>query len=254
MNWHRTPRKWAAVIGVVGLAGALSAVGISWGATTVHVSDSKGLLPSKLPKQRYVPASLNVVVHSTTDTPEETPVATTDVVLDFDDDGKITTKGLAICNANLQALTTQQARSQCARSFIGRGAARAIAPGGIETTAVVSAFNGPKQGGNPTIRLHSATSLGINIVLTGTIDPNGASGDYGARLHVPVGAQTPPGTIITRFATTVEKSWRFRGKKYSYITARCHDGNKTLNIKGAFEMASGPNQTATDTQRCKVRR
>jgi hypothetical protein len=246
-------RKGLAVASVVGLVGALSAVGISSAATTVTIAPSKGIAPSKLPKKKFKPASLNVVIQSNTSTPEETPVATDDVLLGLDDDIKITTKGLARCTADLPALTTQDARDRCRKSFIGKGSADAIAPGGVPTDAVVSAFNGPTLGGDPTIRLHLATSLGINIVLTGRIDPNGASGDYATQLHVPVEGNTPPGTIIDRFATTVEKSWKKNGKRYNYITARCHDGNKTLNMRAAFQMASGPNQTSADTKKCTVR-
>jgi hypothetical protein len=260
MNWRRTPRRWVAVVGIVGLAGALSAIGLSSAATTVTINQSKGLSPSKLPKQRYVPASLNVVVDSNW-AQGETPVAVTDTVLDFDDDGKITTRGLPVCRANLAALTAQQARQQCASSRIGQGSARAIPPGFTEEVpAVVSAFNGPPRGGNYTILLHSdiRPALPISLVLTGTIDPNGATGgDFGARLHVPV--DVPPGTVLTRFVTTVKRTWRNRGRTVSYITGRCKDANKTLNIKGRFELAPNSTgtptvQTPTATQRCTVRR
>jgi hypothetical protein len=256
----RKRKGFVAVAVAVGLAGALSAVGISSAATSVSITPSKGIQPSKLPKQKYAPASLNVVVDSNWDQ-GETPVAVTDTIIDFDNDGKITTRGLPVCRANLAALTAQQARQQCASSRIGQGSAMAIPPGFTEQVpAVVTAFNGPPRGGNYTILLHSdiRPALPISLVLTGTIDPNGApGGDFGARLHVPV--DVPPGTVLTRFATTVKKTWRHRGNKVSYISARCKDGNKTLNMKGRFELA--PNSTgtptvqnATDTQRCTVRR
>ncbi len=253
MNWRRSPRKWVALTVIVGLAGALSAIGISSAATTVSISQSKGLKPSQLPKTKYQAASLNVVVASSTDTPDEFPTAVTNTVLDFDDDGKITTTGLKTCRANLANTTTQQARSMCAPSLVGTGTAQALIPAEpdpVTTNAVVTAFNGPKQGGNATIILHARTDVGITQVLTGVLRKISA-GDYGTRLSVPV-PPLPAGAVLTRFETTVKKKWRFRGKTYNYITARCHDGNKTLNIKGNIALAAGPNQTPTDSQRCTV--
>jgi hypothetical protein len=253
MKWLRKPGKGMALIAIVGLAGALSAIGLAAGATTVTISESNGIKPSKLPKQRYKPASLHVVVSSEVDTPGEFPVAVTNTRIDFDDDGKITTKGLKRCTANLANTTTEQARNMCRPSMIGTGNADALIPPNVPTHAIVTAFNGPPQGGNPTILLHARTDVGITQVLTGTIDPNGASGDYGARLNVPV-PPLPAGAVLTRFETTVKKSWNFRGKRYNYIKARCKDGNKTLNMKAVIQLASGPNQTPSDTQKCRVAR
>jgi hypothetical protein len=253
-------RKGFVVVAALAAVGAISMIGVALGATTVTLSQSDGIAPKKLPKKKYKPGSLNVVVDS--NYPEgETPVAVTHTQIDFDDDGKITTRGLPICNAPLAGTTTDQARQACRSSFIGRGRALAIPPGGTEPiTATVSAFNGPKQGGNPTILLHSDArpALPITLLLQGRINPRGGSGsDYGARLTVPV--DVPPGTILTRFETTVEKKWRHRGRQMSYITARCNDGNKTLNMKGRFELAENGTgtptvQTASDSQKCKVQR
>jgi hypothetical protein len=244
-------RKGFVVVAMVGLAGALSAVGISSAATTVSISESDGIRPNNLPKNKFKAASLNVVVASTTDTPEEFPTAVTNTQIDFDDDGKITTKGLAVCRRNLDNTTTEDARRMCRSSIIGRGTAEAVIPPGVETDAVVTAFNGPKRGKNPTIRLHARTDVGITQVLTGTIRKLGKRGDFGHRLTVPV-PPLPAGAVLTRFETTVNKKWRHKGKRMSYITARCKDGNKTLNMKARIALAAEPTpQNSTDTQRCR---
>ncbi len=174
-------RKGLVAAVVVGLAGALSAIGISSAATTVSIAPSKGIAPSKLPKTKFKAASLNVVVDSNTDTPEELPTAVTNTVLDFDDDAKITTTGLKTCGADLANTTTQQARNKCPKAIVGTGTAQAVipaAPDPVTTNGVVTAFNGPKQGGNPTIILHVRTDVGITQVLTGVIRKINA-GDYG---------------------------------------------------------------------------
>jgi hypothetical protein len=255
MSWRKPSRKWLALAGVVGLAGALSAIGISSAATTVTIRPSEGLDPSRLPKKKFKPASLNVVVQSNVDNPGEVPVEVRRTTLDFDDDGKITTTGLATCRrspAQLQQMTTQQARAACRASMVGRGTARALIPPATTTNAVVSAFNGKKAGRNPTILLHAQTDIGVIQVLRGTISKINA-GDFGYRLVVPV-PDLPAGAVLTRFETTVKKKWRHRGKTYNYISGRCRDGNRTLNIRGRFDMASGPDQTSAASQRCTVAR
>jgi hypothetical protein len=245
-------RKALVAAAAVGLAGALSAVGISSAATNVTIQPSAGINPSNLPKQKFAPASLNVVVQSNVDSPGEIPVEVRKTTLNFDDDGRITTTGLATCRrspAQLQQMTTQQARAACRASIVGSGTARALIPPSTTTNAVVSAFNGPKAGRNATILLHAQTDIGVIQVLRGTISKTNA-GDFGTRLTVPV-PDLPAGAILTRFETTVKKKWRHRGRTYNYITARCHDGNKTLNMRGTFDMASGPNQTSSDSKRCR---
>jgi hypothetical protein len=245
-------RKALVAAAAVGLAGALSAVGISSAATTVTIQPSAGINPSNLPKQKFAPASLNVVVQSNVDSPGEIPDEVRKTTLSFDDDGKITTTGLKTCNrsiAQLQQMTTAQAKAACRPSIVGGGTARALIPPATTTNAVVTAFNGKKAGRKPTILLHAQTDIGVIQVLKGTISKVNA-GDFGTRLTVPV-PDLPAGAVLTRFETTVRKKWRFRGKTYNYITARCHDGNKTLNMKGAFDMASGPNQTSNDSKRCR---
>jgi hypothetical protein len=245
-------RKALVAAAAVGLAGALSAVGISSAATNVTIQPSAGINPSNLPKQKFAPASLNVVVQSNVDSPGEVPVEVRKTTLNFDDDGRITTTGLAICRrspAELQQMTTQQARAACRASIVGSGTARALIPPSTTTNAVVSAFNGPKAGRNATILLHAQTDIGVIQVLRGTISKTNA-GDFGTRLTVPV-PDLPAGAVLTRFETTVKKKWRHRGKTYNYITARCNDGNKTLNMRGTFDMATGPNQSSADSKRCR---
>jgi hypothetical protein len=256
MNWRRRPSKRAAlIVTVVGLAGALSAIGIASAATTVDIDSSKGLSPSKLPKKKYKPASLNVVVTSTTDNANGVPDPVTNTKLFFDDDGKVDFKGLKTCTKNLAGTTTAQAKDACKSSQIGSGTADVKIPVGTGSqtfTATVTAFNGKPSGSKGKIILHNRVdALGVTQILTGTIDPKGASGDFGTTLTVPV-LPLPAGAQLSRFDVTVKKSWTSKGKKHNYVSARCHDSNKTLNMKGTFQLGGGATspQNDTTTQKC----
>jgi hypothetical protein len=250
-------RKGFVAAAVVGLAGALSAIGIASAATTVTIAPSKGVAPSKLPKKQFKATSLNVVVQHQWPAAEEDPVPTTNDRLDLDDDIKITTKGLKVCNEDLEGTTTEAARGLCRPSMVGKGTAQAQVPGLGNVNAVVSAFNGPRQGGNPTLILHARTAIGTTTVLTGRISRID-QGDFGTRLNVPV-EPLPAGAVLTRFEATVEKKYQAGGKTRNYITARCHDGNKTLNMKATFQLADNDTgtpttQNSTDSKKCTVKR
>jgi hypothetical protein len=241
-------RKRLIATGLVAAIGAFSAVGIASASTTVDIDQSKGVAPSKLPKKSYRATSLNVVVNSTTDNANGVPDPVTNAKLTFDDDVKISTKGLKTCTANLANSTTQAALNACGTAKVGSGTANVVVPGAGDFPAVITAFNGPKQGGKPTLILHGRVdALGVTQILTGTINSKGATGDYATTLTVPINP-LPAGAQLQRFEVTV--------KKGNYITARCHDKNKKLNMKGQFVVGgSGPaSQADTTAQTCSIKR
>jgi hypothetical protein len=212
--------------------------------------------PSVLPKQKRAPASLHVLLQSVTDNPSGIPDPVTRVVLNFDDDGTVTTRGLPVCRANLAGTTTEDARRRCRSSMLGTGRARAFAPGNVPTGAVITAFNGPRRNGNPTVLFHNrATELPITIVLQGVIRDSRAGADFGKAIDVPV--EVPPGTILTRFDITMKKTWPVRGRRVSYISARCQDRNRILDVHAEIDIATGgeiTTQTNDVRQTCKVKR
>src|SRR5262245_31778114 len=104
MDWHGSPQKGMILGSVVALGGALSAVGIAVADTAV--SGHGGISPSKLPKNKLAPASLNVVIETTNDNANGVPDPLTNVLLNFDDDGTIMTKGLKTCDPDKIVNTT----------------------------------------------------------------------------------------------------------------------------------------------------
>ena len=258
MGWHRRPPRRAILVAVLALAGALSAVGVAIADTAV--SGEGGITPSKLPKNKRAPVALTVIIQTTNDNPNGVPDPLTRVLLNFDDDGTIATKGLPTCKRNINNTTTQQAMQMCGRAKVGGGEAIVRIPTGDTTnsehTAVITAFNGPKKHGNPTILLHSrADDLGVTLVVVGTIKDSRAGSDYGKALDVPI-PPLPAAAQLVRFETTVKKTWRYKGKKMSYVSASCHDGNHSLDVLGRAELggaATSP-QTATFSQKCTVKK
>ena len=185
-----------------------------------------------------------------------TPPAADTVAVDFAAEGRITTKGIPVCDpALITGETTEDAIAACPDAQIGSGSDRAF---DVAESGVVTAFNGPKAGGNATLLLHAFT-VGFPIVLTGVIAPSPAGPQYGERLTVPVASPegpVPPGIVITDFDTTVskivkKKRKRKKNRTRSYVSARCTDG--TAKFQGTFEHLNFPTQVVETTQPCTLR-
>jgi hypothetical protein len=125
----------------------------------------------------------------------------------------------------------------------------------------VLAFNGKPRNGKATLLLFtranaappftmscskpsSNTQGNTNVLLEGIYRPT--SGDYGTQLDIAhINAASP--LPLTDFRTTVK-----RGR---YVSARCHDRNKTWNLKTKFTYTSpDAKQTIHSKQTCRVKR
>ncbi len=243
-----------AVIALGALAGVLTTGGIALADTVV--TGGGEVAPSTLPAQRYAPVSMHVAIHASTDEPSGVPDRLSKVELNFDDDGRITTKGLPTCNpAKIRYATIQLALQECRRARVGRGDATVVIPvgqGGVTEHATVNVFNGTRRNGNPTVLFHARADFGYTQLMVGTVRDSTAGPDFGKVLSTPI----PPiqlNAVVRDLDVTVRKTWKFRGQRYSYISARCHDPDRTLNVHARFELNGGAQtQTADVAQTCSV--
>lgn len=242
------------LIWVLGLALAIGIANVAVGANSQTISGE--FKPNtNLSKTKYKPGSLNVIT-ATGDTDGNVSPATRAQVF-FDDDLTFFTRGIAKCNpARLTNTTTAQARNgPCKAAQVGAGTAMVAIAGNTDAPlgATVTAFNGPPKNGKPVILLHSRTDepLANTVILVGVLKSLPRAGDFGRVLDVSI-PQLPANTAITRFQVRVQKRFRFRGKRRSYVSGRCGDGNRKLNFKGTFTFDGSPKKTATDSQNCSL--
>jgi hypothetical protein len=254
---------------MIALAVAVASVGVASAADTSGQNESflkVGVSPSKLSKKKFKAvklfvdtSSLNKTDPGTPTSPGVTPVPTTDVKLKFDKDLKFTSKGLAQCSTSkIGNATSDQARSACKNAMVGKGSAYACvvggnpgvpctpgSQGGVGFKQTVSAFNGKPKGGKPTIVLHSwSTGLPVPTVLVGTLDKKSNT------LNVPLPPAVYNLATITDFKTTVQKSFKSKGKKYNYVSARCKKGK--IPLKGKFTyLGSEPVDNEVSEPSCK---
>ncbi|MFN8163095.1 MAG: hypothetical protein U0R26_04545 [Solirubrobacterales bacterium] len=214
--------------------------------------------PKKLFKKTFTPGTLEVTTKLTTSTaPNGVPNPTVNVVIDFDKNAKIFTKGIPTCDpAKLQNTSTEIAKQQCGKAEIGKGTAEALIPVGekvFPATQTVTAFNGVPQGGKPVVVLHSygTTPVQTTLVLVGTVTNFNKEG-YGPRLDINVPLIAGGAGALTYFNTKIDKKYTYKGKPVSFISAKCPNSKK-LKTRSVFTFKDGESSNPTYIQACKQR-
>jgi hypothetical protein len=259
--------RYAAFLALAAVA-AVALAGIALAAPDGNTSSVKGsgFKPAKLPKNTYKSGALITHTHTNYAHPgNELQGGFTDrAQLYFDNDGKLNPTGVPRCaKAKISGnLTMKQAMAKCGKAKVGTGRAQALA-GTSAVNGCVLVFNGsPTPQGQPTdlilTRLQASVPSSINcanpatntngnvtVLLEGVVKRNPASlgpdfkrGNMLDVNHIP---RTLP---LTDFRVTTK-----RGK---YISSRCHDSNKRLNIKGKFTYSDGQSDTVASAKACKV--
>jgi hypothetical protein len=210
--------------------------------------------PKKLFKKVFTPASLEVTTQLSTTAPSGVPNPTTNVVVDFDKNATIFTKGIPTCDpAQLQNQSTEVALQVCGKAKIGSGTAEALLPVGLQVFTVhqvVTAFNGVPQGGKPVVILHSygTTPIQTALVLVGTVENFNREG-YGPRLDVDVPLIAGGAGALTYFNVKIDKKYKYRGKSVSFVSAKC-PASKKLKTRSVFTFKDGQTANPTYVQKC----
>jgi hypothetical protein len=242
---------------MLALATAVSAVTVGWAADSTGTNFSQvkaNVKPSKLSKKKFKGVKIFVETSTLTNAnpgtptnPGNTPVPVKDTKLNFGKDSKLTTKGLARCKKSLEGTTTQRALLLCGKAKVGTGSATAcigtLNPC-IHIPFVVTEFNGKPKGGKPTLILHSRNdAFGVTTILVGK---------YTSIHPVVLDVKIPPSvynlSTITDFKDTVQRSWKFKGKKYTYDSARCSDKKLTMHV--TYTYTSDPTDKVKASQKC----
>jgi len=214
------------------------------------------ITPKKLSKKAFTPATLKVttLTESTTD-PNRVPSPAVHATIDFDKNAKLYTKGLPTCDpAKLQSQSTEVAEQVCGKAKIGGGIAFAFLKVGTTVYNVeqtVTAFNGVPKGGKPVVLLHTygTTPVQTSIVLSGPVSNYNKEG-YGPRLDLEIPLIAGGTGVLKEFQVKIDKKWRFKGEKRSFISAKCPNSKK-LKTRGKFTYRDGVSLTAFAKQSCK---
>lgn len=219
-----------------------------------------GFRPETLPKHRDAPITLYGGGKISTVSGELPPILH-ELNFEFDRHGSVQTRGLPVCTRRkLVATDVPTARRNCAGTVIGKGFGHGIAKfpeqGPIPASSPITLFNGPRKRGNPTVFAHAFIEepVGPIPILLQIEIKRINNGIYGYRTEAEIpklaGGHVHP--ISGRL--TIGRKWTFKGKRHSYVNARCANGR--LQARGEFTFRDGPPRTVltgTFLRPCKVR-
>jgi len=216
-------------------------------------------LPKKLPQFRYAPITLKMNGHIRTADGSHPPAARR-MFLAFDRNGTVFTRGLPTCHPRrVESRTTRQALRVCRQALVGRGSTKTqvrfpdsepfVAPGPMLI------FNGPPRGRNrPTIVIHVYANVPAPtaIVARGVINKRYRGGRYGTSTLIRIPVVAGGYGSLLDFSATLRRFFGFRGKKRSYLYARCRD--RRFQARGDIRFGDGSRIVGTVVRRCAQRR
>lgn len=223
----------------------------------IVVNGEGGFTPTALPRNVDAPITLFGRGRLSTISGEYPPILET-IEFEFDKHGSVDTTGLPKCTAaKLQATTVPVARKLCPGAIVGKGRGSAVvlfpeqAP--IPASSPITLFNGPRIGGDPSVLAHAHLTVPVSTTFIVPIRIETINnGRYGYRVLARIpkiagGAGHPISGSIR-----VGRKWTFKGKKHSFVNARCADGR--LQAIGEFGFKDGTRMKGTFLSPCQIRR
>jgi hypothetical protein len=247
---------------IVGLAAlAVLAIGssaeaIKLRAGNIIITADGGFTPTKLPRHENAPITIHGGGKISTVNGELPPILET-IDIEYDRHGAIDTVGLPICTTGqLEATTVDQARKKCRDAIVGKGRGSAIvkfpeqAP--IPASSPITIFNGPKKNGNYTVLAHAYLAHPVvTTFIVPVVIEKIHKGTYGYRTQATIPKIAGGAGVPISGELTIGKKWTYKGKKHSYISARCETGR--LQARGQFKFKDGTFLSGTFLRPCQVR-
>lgn len=212
------------------------------------ILDAEGdFAPKALPKHKNAP----IVTHGggslSTKTGELPPILDK-FTLEFDKHGALDTTGLPVCTkAKLVATDVKAARRACGPAIVGQGFGSAVVKfpeqGPIKVGSPITLFNGPKKGRDDTIIAHAHLDYpGPATFIVPIVIEKIHRGVLGYRVKVKIPKIAGGYGHPISGEAKVGVKWTYKGKKHSYINARCETGH--FLVHGEFTFKGGPEETA----------
>lgn len=216
-----------------------------------------GFSPTTLPANRNAPINLEGFAKIRTKDGSHPP-ALTRLTVEYDKHGHVETRGLRVCQRRqLENTTVQDARRACKGTVVGAGHGTAVIKfpdqSPIPASSPLTIFNGPRVGRDPTVIAHAYLTVPVPTTFVVPVRIQRINkGRFGYRTEARIpaiagGYGSPVGGRIK-----IGRTWRFKGRRLSYINARCVGGR--LQARGFFDFRDGSSLTGSLFRPCKVRR
>jgi hypothetical protein len=214
-----------------------------------------GFRPETLPKHHDAPITLFGGGKLSTVSGELPPILET-ITFELDRHGHADTTDLEVCTpGKLQATDVPAARRACPNAIVGKGFGTAIVKfpeqGPIPVSSPLTVFNGPKKHGNDTVLAHAFTTVPVaTTFVVPIVIEKVHHGVYGYRVEATIPKIAGGYGHPISGHLTIARKWTYKGKKHSYVNARCETGR--LQARGEFGFKDGTFLTGTFFRPCKV--
>jgi hypothetical protein len=196
--------------------------------------------PLNLPKKSYAPVQFEGYI-DVARPGGGAPPALTQVVMDFDRDGRLDVAGLPTCAPEQVAeVSTEEARGICKNAIVGTGKLEALIslPGGpVPTSSALTLFNGPREAGHPTVVVHARITVPATQTYAFVVPIEKRPGEFRYRATVNLPELAGGLGAITHLDVKIGRRYTAGGVKRSYVAARCSD--HILRSHGIFTFANG---------------
>jgi hypothetical protein len=256
-------RKRLTLTLAIGTAVVLAIAGIALGAKgqkpfvvtagNLRITGNGAFSPTTLPKNKLAPIVLNV--SGKVETLDGThPPALKELVVEADKNGAINAKGLPVCTSGkLQAQDTAHAKAACKSAIVGEGTTNVEVEFPEQAPFIAKskllAFNGGVKGATTTIFVHAYLSSPVSAAVVTTVKVSKIhNGRYGLKSVATVPKIAGGYGSPISFSLKVGRSFTYKGKKQSYLLAKCPDGH--LSARGTGVFSDGSRLTGSLVRAC----
>jgi hypothetical protein len=216
------------------LALACAGVATAYKPTIVQLGEpavelNGGFKPTKLPKNKLAPIHLNL--SGKVNTPDGThPPALQEVILETDKNVTIDAKGLASCKPwRIEAAVSAPWVEACTAAQVGKGEMEFEVefpeepPFSVKSHAV--AFNTGVKGGVTTILIHAFLPNPLSLAFVTQVEISKVHhGRYGNRWLAAIPVIAGGSGSVKKFEFEFFRMFHYKGKRQSYLLAKCPDG------------------------------
>lgn len=188
------------------------------------VSFEGGISPKRLPRTGGAPVTVRVGGNVKTTNGLRLPQLRK-ISVAINRAGKLDDTGLPTCKiSSIQPATEEVARRKCADSIVGNGHVTLVVRLPSQSDYIsrnnLLAFNGPHRDGKKLIlaQVYSKNPPG-SIILTFEVKKHG--GVYGNVIETELPKYAEGWAYLTQFEMNLGRTYRYRGKTHSYVSAAC---------------------------------
>jgi hypothetical protein len=240
-----------AVVAVAGIATAAAPTVVRAGNMILTVNGN--FSPTALSKTKLTPLKLSVNGSIRTVDGSHPPAAKT-ITVDFDKNGTTNAKGLPVCTSGaLQARDTTAAKKACPDAIVGKGTTtvRVAFPDQtpFSATGPLVLFNGGVKGGTTLLLIHAYVSVPAPTPIVTTVRiKKKNNGKFGTEAVASIPTIAGGSGSVTDFALTVDRKFTYKGKKQSYLLAKCPTGK--LYAHGTAQFTDGTRIAGDVVRKC----